>query len=157
MYLDPIPGRCMELFFAQVTRSGPVFSLATVADNEALPQVRIDHRSFNGNGPAQIGDILLIGPLEYRPEGPRARSAWPVRSANPTRGFLSQKPVRSHGVISSVKGPDWGWITPSDGGAGIFVHASQLRAGTPLRIGVRVTYQEAQTHRGLAAIDVRRA
>src|ERR1051325_3597933 len=75
-YVNHTTGQILDLFHAQVVQVGPHFALATVIANEALGTVRMDHHLLKGSGPAQIGDELIIGPLEFLPAGPRAQAAW---------------------------------------------------------------------------------
>jgi hypothetical protein len=80
-YVNHTTGQMLDLFQAQIIQVGPIFALAAVVGNEALGKVRVDHRLLNGSGPAQLGDALIIGPLEFLPAGPSAQAAWRSRFA----------------------------------------------------------------------------
>lgn len=159
MYLDAMTGSLLELYYAQVERTGPVYSLARVANN-SLGTVRIDHVSLNGAGPVIIGDLLIIGCLQYLPEGPRATEIWraPVTPVVPTVVPVAP-PVpqigRQFGVIISVHPfGTYGKIANERTGGLVFIHQSQLRHGARLLQGCRVSFVEGMNHKGPAAFDV---
>ncbi len=162
MYLDAMTGSLLELYYAQVERTGPVYSLARVANN-SLGTVRIDHVSLNGVGPVGIGDLLIVGSLQYLPEGPRAAAIWraPVEPVVPM--FVPVAPPtpavpqmgRQFGVITWVhEFGKYGSITNERTGRQLFVHHSQFRRGAQLMQGFRVSYVEGMNPRGPAAFDV---
>lgn len=150
MYLDATMGRTLELFYGQLEQTGPVFGLAVVAGNHALGRVRVDNMLLNGHQ-AQVGSVLLLGPIEFAPAGPKAQAAWPARLV-PDR---QPAPDRKRGVITQVApAGTWGWISDERTGTAVFVHRTQLRRGASLTVGLRVSYVAAQNERGLAAFDV---
>jgi cold shock CspA family protein len=57
-----------------------------------------------------------------------------VTSYNPSRGF--------------------GWVTPDDVRASVFVHVNDVRGKLPLRVGDHVEYEQIETPKGLKAIDI---
>jgi cold shock CspA family protein len=151
MYLDATTGRTLELFYGQLEQLGPVFGLAVVAGNQALGRVRVDNTLLNGHQ-AQVGSVLLLGPIEFVPAGPKAHAAWPARLV-PSNG--DGAPARKHGVITQVApAGTYGWISDERTGTAVFVHRTQLRRGATLMVGLRVSYVAAQNERGLAAFDV---
>lgn len=159
MYLDAMMGSLLELYYAQVEKTGPVYSLARVANN-SLGTVRIDHVSLNGVGPVGIGDLLIVGCLQYLAEGPRATAIWraPVEPVVPTVVPVAP-PLpqfrRQFGVITWVDQlGKYGWVTNERNGGQLFVHHSQIRRGAQLMQGVRVSYVEGTNPRGPAAFDV---
>jgi len=158
-YLDATTGRVLHLYFAKVVKTGPLYSLATVSGNHALPLVRIDHVALNGKGPVWVGEILLIGPLCFCPQGPKAENAWHanVLDSNrvarcPTMGGFSP---RRTGTITIVKSPTWAFLTRDGDGQNVFVHVSQLQGSVPLAPRQRVTYEEVHSAKGPMAIKVR--
>lgn len=159
MYLDAATSTVLDLYFAQVERTGPVYSLARVANN-SLGTVRIDHVSLNGVGPVGVGDLLIVGCLQYLPEGPRATAIWraPVAPIVPTAVPVAP-PVpqigRQTGIITWVHPlGKYGTITGEHTGRQVFVHHTQLRRGARLLQGLRVCYVEGMNPRGPAAFDV---
>src|SRR5262245_42079326 len=68
-YVCHTTGQTLDVFRARVIRVGRLFALAAVIGNEALTKVRVDHHLLNGCGPVQIGEELIVGPLEFLPEG----------------------------------------------------------------------------------------
>ncbi len=159
-YINHVTGLSLDLFQAQVVRVGPVFALAAVVGNDALAKVRVDQALLNGSGPAQLGDTLIVGPLDFLPAGPRARAAWPVRMAN--AHYAPLRPAnRMHLVPSWNKGTvtrvapsgTFGQITDERTGSQYFVHQSQL-LGAVLRIGARVLFRSGRNDQGPLALDV---
>jgi cold shock CspA family protein len=162
-YVNHVTGQSLDLFEAQVVQVGPIFALAAIAGNDALAKVRVDQALLNGSGPAQLGDILIVGPLDFLPAGPRARAVWSVRTgshhhAPPQPANRPQfVPPRNKGTVTRVAPVGtFGEITDERTGSQYFVHQSQLR-GTMLRIGARVSFLPARTPRGLSAIEVQPA
>lgn len=163
-YLNHITGQSVDVFKAQVTQVGPIFALLEVADNKALGKVRVDHNLLNGSGPAQLGDTLMIGPLQFLPAGPRAVCAWPAGRSrlqhpqpvrSPMRHLQASPTRRNKGTVTRVAQTGaFGQITDERDGQQYFVHASQLQRGALLRIGARVSFLPARTPRGLSAIEV---
>jgi cold shock CspA family protein len=163
MFLDAATGRTYELFFAQIDRVGPHYSLAVVFGNGAVGKVRVDHSSFDGVRSLGIGDMLIVGPLSFLPEGPKAEGAWLARAVNsgarrPTRSNGAARATgsgRQTGVITRVADQgSFGWIASEQTGRLIFVHASQLKRGAVLQPGSRVSFVEAMNDRGPTAYDV---
>jgi len=171
-----VTGQSLDLFEAQVAQVGPLFALAEVADNKALGKVRVDHSLLNGSGPAQLGDSLIIGPLQFLPAGPRAVCAWPTRTSSPVRPLVrpfhyrsgpavqparqysNPAPRRNRGTVTRVAPTGaFGQITDEHNGDQFFVHHSQLQGGAILRIGARVSFTSAKTPRGLSALEVQSA
>ena len=54
--------------------------------------------------------------------------------------------------FNSTKG--YGFITPQHAGKDLFVHTSDITAGTSLNDGDSVTYTEQQGAKGMQAVDV---
>jgi cold shock CspA family protein len=166
-YLNHVTGQSVDLFKAQVAQVGPLFALAEVADNKALGKVRVDHNLLNGSGPAQLGDTLIIGPLQFLPAGPRAACAWPAGRPSLQRPQPARPPMRPHqappawrnkGTITRVAQTGaFGQVTDERDGQQYFVHTSQLQRGALLRIGAHVSFLPARTPRGLSAIEVQPA
>jgi cold shock CspA family protein len=160
MYLDATSGRTLELYFAQVERTGPLFSLGRVANNQAIGPVRIDHGVVHGFGTVSMGDLLIVGPLDFLPEGPRATAAWRVQVQTNGSLFPHNTPVptrhdRHFGVITRVNDfGAYGFVSDERTGSTVFVHATQLRMGARLQVGQRVSYVLATNPRGPAAFDV---
>jgi cold shock CspA family protein len=172
-FLNHVTGQNVDLFKAQVAQVGPLFALAEVADNKALGKVRVDHSLLNGAGAAQLGDTLIVGPLQFLPAGPRAVCAWPTRAASPMRTaarpinpwshhsipatsqYHAPVPRRNKGTVTRVAQTGaFGQITDERDGQQYFVHSSQLQRGALLRLGARVSFMPAKTPRGLSAIEV---
>jgi cold shock CspA family protein len=158
-YFNHNTGQTLDLFHAQVLQVGPVFALTAVVNNEALGKVRVDHHLLNGSGPAQLGDELIIGPLEFLPAGPRAQAAWRTRLDGHQRQQPNHcaSPKRCRGVVTRVAPTgNFGQITETPDGRPFFVHHSQLQAGAMLRIGFPLSFLPAKTPRGWSALAVRR-
>lgn len=145
-YLDLANGKSLDLFAGTVVQTGPIYSLIEIHDNKAMPAVRIDHAAFNGSGPPRNGDILLCGPVAYKPSGPRANHAWQLKAARPKvkrlRGVIGQiAPVGTYGRI----------IDPQ--GRLVFVHRNSCRNGA-FRLGQKVSFVLTDDGRGPKAVDV---
>ncbi len=155
LYLDAASGQTLELFYVQVTRTGPHYCLGAAAGNAALKTVRIDQEKLNGHGPAQIGEIFLAGPLSFPSEGPKARCAWPAQVVNRPQ----PKPAPRHqGVITRVDGHgNSGRIREERTDRAFFLHHSQLRRGAALREGQRVSFDTARNDKGWLAINAQPA
>lgn len=159
MYLDAMTGALLELYYAQVEKTGPVYSLARVA-NSSLGTVRVDHAILNGVGRVNVFDLLIVGCLQFPAEGPRATAVWraPVVQIVPTVVPLAPSLPQVHrqfGVITWVhEFGKYGSITNERTGCPMFVHHSQLRRGAQLLQGFRVSYVEGTNPRGPAAFDV---
>ena len=153
-YVSPATGQVLEVYFAEVVQTGSLFGLARVANNAALPLVRVDQGLLNGSGPMRLGAVLLIGPLEYLPNGPRAKAVWPV-SVQQTAPPIRPANIERLGVISAVKAGGFGFIR-SDGGADVFWHVTELHGFTPF-VGMRVAYTPISDDRGVKARNVRPA
>lgn len=167
-YLNPVDGQTLILHAVRVQQVGTIYAQGVVADNTSFPPVRIDHTAFNGAGPARPGYVYLCGPLTYLGTMPKAECAWPLhvqhldppsqvyppRPARPPRPVRTPPPAmqRQAGVITEAK-PTYGRIVDGAGNS-YFVHASQLRPGAILMIGLRVTFVPVQETRGIAAYDV---
>lgn len=159
IYLDATTSTVLELYFAQVERTGEIYFLARVANN-SLGTVRVDHAVLNGVGRVNVGDLLIVGCLQYLPEGPRATAVWraPVVSVAPMA--VPVAPVvpqfgRQFGVITWVDPlGKYGWITNECTSRQVFIHHTQLRRGAQLLQSFRVSYVEGTNPRGPAAFDV---
>lgn len=178
LYVDFCVGVTHEIFVAVVERTGAQYCLARVQGNEAMRLVRVDHSVAYGSRPASVGDLLLVGPLEYAATGPFARAAWTARLGDngvdrtrqpSTNGVGGQPPRpstngtggaptrsgRDVGVIVEVAPVGtYGRIIAERTGRKVFVHRSQLQKGVALAVGQRVTYVEAPNDRGPTAYDV---
>ena len=174
-YVNHVTGEGLDLFQGQVVQVGPIFALLTIAGNEALSKVRVDHALLNGSGPILLGDTLIVGPLDFLATGPRARAAWPSRAevqhrpgtcgVQPRGGTAiptyRQRPVsklhRNRGTVTRVAPTGaFGQVTDQRNGAQYFVHHSALQRGAMLRIGARVSYTPARNPQGLLALLVQR-
>lgn len=176
-YLNPVDGQTLMLHAVRVQQVGTIYAQGVVADNTSFPPVRIDHSAFNGAGPARPGYVYLCGPLSYVGATPKAECAWPLhvqhldqpgqlrppqparyprppRPARPPHQVHPPRPAvqRQTGVITEAK-PTYGRIVDGTGNS-YFVHASQLRPGAMLMVGLRVTFVPVQEARGVAAYDV---
>jgi hypothetical protein len=155
-YLDQTSREVHELYFAQIERVGPLYSLGRAANNPTIGSIRIDHATLNGAGPAHLGTLLLIGGLQFYPEGPRATTVWRV----PAPTVTHSPPVlpvggRTFGIVTSVHPHGrHGTIVQERTGRPIFAHHTQLRRGAVLMPGCRVSYVEGLNHRGPIACDV---
>lgn len=157
-YINHTTGQTMDLFQAQVIQVGPIFGLAAVARNEALGKIRVDHKLLNGSGPLQLGDALIIGPLEFLPAGPRAQAAWRTRVMTYSLPYQNagRAEARCWGIVSRVApNGNYGQITEKPGGRRFFVHCSQLQGGALLRLGDHLSFLPAKTPRGWSALEVR--
>jgi cold shock CspA family protein len=159
-YFDVATSTTLELYFAQIERIGPIYSLGRVANNPVMGTVRIDHASLNGAGPAVIGKVLIVGCLEYLPEGPRATKAWgvPVLPNRSPTAYTPPAPAifgRTLGVITRVHpAGTYGFVTGEHTGRVVFVHHTQLKRGARLQLGLRVSYVEGTNERGATGYDV---
>lgn len=69
---------------------------------------------------------------------------------------ISKRSTMEQGTVkffNETKG--FGFITPTNGGADIFVHVSGLKSDT-IRMSDKVTYEIEQGPKGLAAINVKK-
>lgn len=149
-FVDAGRGDVVELFFAEVVQVGGIFGLCRVANNPALPPIRVDQGLLNGAGPLRLGQILLIGPLAFEQNGPRAQAAWPV-DVQPTHKPAPAR-VRKLGIITAVK-PGFGFIRPADGSPDVFCHFSECQGFTPVA-GMSVQFTPAADPRGPQARNV---
>lgn len=133
----------LELYECQVTHTGPYFSQAQAAFNPSLQRIRVP----NGTNDLQnlhVGELLIVGPIEFTPEGPQTRSAWRIRT---------QPSPRRAGTIVDVRG-SYGFIRDAQTGDTVFVHRNSLRPGTFLVAGLHVRYVLWHNERGPTAADV---
>ncbi len=153
LFVDPVAGKTLELFLGQVVRVGPHFALAHVEGNGVLGSVRVDYAALNGCG-AQVGQVIVLGPIAFVPEGPRAEHAWRPEVAKP----VGQRKGEKTGVVVYVA-PDaaYGRVLCEQTGREVFVHRSQLARGLVLRAGLRVSFVEGDMGRGPAAFAVQQA
>jgi cold shock CspA family protein len=160
VYFDVARGEAFDLYLARVAQVGPLFGLAEVPGNAAMPRVRVDQALLNGDGPMAVGDVLVVGPITYAPAGPRAQAAWRMRPAETRdpRPAPAPRPAPRDdwklGTLKVLKGPDWGFLHPLDGGPDVFVHARSLRGGATLSFGLRLRFKQVVTAKGLAALEV---
>lgn len=149
-YVNPGTGDVVEVFFAETVSVGNAYALCRVANNSAMPAVRVDSVLLNGNGPLKLGQIVMIA-VGFDVAGPRAKAVWPVE----TKSVAKPTTVEKLGRISAVK-PGYGFIRPSDGSPDAFFHFSELRNITPA-IGLTVRFNPSANARGPEATNVRPA
>ncbi|WP_298456741.1 cold-shock protein [uncultured Cellulomonas sp.] len=118
---------------------------------------RVTYDVAAGEKGPQARDVRLArGPAaRHTPAAPpRGRSAPPTSSRGPVRGG----PARGgQGVVARYDADrGFGFITPDDGGADLFVHVSVVRGGEALQEGDRVRYRVRQSDRGAQADAVER-
>ena len=116
-YVDPGRGEVLELFFAEVVQVGRLFGLCRIANNTAMPSVRVDHGLLSGVMPLTVGQVLLVGPLTFEEAGPRAHGAW-LANLN---GSHRPGGAGAIGTVSVIK-HGYGFIKPMDGTADAFFH-----------------------------------
>jgi cold shock CspA family protein len=150
-YVDPGRGNVLELFFAEVIQVGHLFGLCRVANNTAMPTVRVDHGLLNGAASLSVGQVLLIGPLAYEGAGPKAQGAWLV-NGNGHRNHNGAA-VEKFGQVWILKA-GYGFIKPADGGANAFFHFSECVGFAPM-VGMHVRYTPRTDPRGPKAFGVR--
>ena len=149
-YVDPGRGKVLDLYFGEVIQVGHLFGLCRIANNPAMPTVRVDHDLLNGAGPLTVGQVLLIGPLTFEDAGPRAQGAWSVQC----NGARKPAAVDRLGTVWVLKA-GYGFIKPADGSPNAFFHFSECVGFAPM-IGVRVRYTPRTDPRGPQAVHVRR-
>lgn len=172
-YMDFSKGRTLELFRGTVVQSGHLYALVQVEQTRSMAAVRIDHARLVGGGPPQEGDELLVGPIQYLPDGPFAEAGWslsrktkaapqPARSTQPwpARRPSQQIPPASIakqkrllGVISQIHATGTFGRILTDDGHYIFVHSNDCNAGV-FRPNQRVSFHVAQDPRGPKAVYV---
>jgi hypothetical protein len=156
--LHKVEGEAPSSLPAQVVQVGPLFALANVVGRPTLGKVRVDHDLIEGPEPLQVGDLLILGAIEYLSAGPRAMRA--CRQRHVTRDLPNrskgQPSHRCRGSITRVsEAGNFGQITESITGRRFFVHTSQFSCGSPLRLNSTVSFTPAETPRGLVALEVR--
>lgn len=151
-FYDALGGRTIEVFHAQIVRTGPYYALAIVSGNPAMPLVRVDRQLLNGMGDVSPGTVVMIGAITHLPEGPKARAAWPARVANGNQHRKSSP--RTTGMVVDTPTGKRGWIRTDGDGHQVHVDSTQLIGGGQLAVGLRVTFTEVRTGRGLVAIQV---
>jgi cold shock CspA family protein len=149
LYVDAGRGSVTEIFVAQVIQTGQHYSLARVADNPALPLVRIDHPVLNGSGPSQAGQLLLVALDFGHAAGPRA--SW-AESLRERRDFAAHGELT--GTITLLRAGH-GFIRQSTGG-NVFFPFAEARGFAPA-VGMSVRFRVQSGPRGPVAVNVRRA
>lgn len=147
-YMSPLTGEVVEVFFAKAVSVGSSHAVATIANNPAMPAVRVEHSLLNGHGPVALGQVLLIA-VEFASTGPRAKAAWPADTG------VKRSDVQKLGTIHAVK-HGYGFITPADRTPQLFFHFTELR-GLHATVGTPVRFTPRQGTRGPEACDVRAA
>lgn len=108
---------------------------------------RVSYRASAGEKGPQGTDVRLVS--GSAPASARGRSGRPTASAGPVGG--------GEGVVARYDAErGFGFITPDDGGADLFVHVSVVRGADPLEEGDRVRYKVRQSDRGPQADGVER-
>jgi hypothetical protein len=146
LYVSPAAGESIDVCLARVAQTGAHFFLAETETGG--PLVRVDHHVFHDRSPVGLGQIVVLGPIDTYPQGPRAAAAWRAHVL---------PPVRRRGIIAEVA---YGAVTGrilAEGGAYVFVHRGQLQSGVSLVRGKSVSFVQADVGFGPTAYDVRPA
>lgn len=146
LYINPAYGQSIQVRMARVVRTGAQFFL--VEAETGGPHVRVDNHLFQSAYQASLGQIVIIGPIEMYPLGPRATSAWYAHVVTAPR---------CNGAISSVSPNGRSGRIVADDGRFIFVTRDQLRGGTYFQYGLRVSFVVGDNGHGPTAYDVHRA
>ena len=156
-YVDPSRGTVVEVYFAKVISVSPTHCLAGVANNQALPPVRISYRDLNGLGVPYVGQVVLVGPLTFQASGPRARAIWRAQTQQSQGSHNGNGSPTRVGVVTVLKASHWGFVTPLGGGRQALVHRNHCTPGMALSLGLRVRYREQDREPGPLAVNVRYA
>lgn len=150
-YFCHLTGRTVEAYLAQVRTTGPLFAMVQVAENLAMPAVKVPASLLRQ--PVTPGSILLVGPVDFGNGQPIARGAWVLGGVRPPSPIAS----RSYGIVRHIDELSrFGWIHEEGSRESVFVHRSQC-VGCQLMPGIRVSYRRSHNERGPCALDVRLA
>lgn len=134
-YVSPADGQVVEVYFAKAVSVGNAFALCTVANNNGMPTVRVDHALLNGSGPVKLGQVLMVA-INFEAGGPRAKAVWPVEA----KPVVRPASVEKLGTIRVVKDAGYGFIAAADGTSDAFFHVSEARDFMPaMGMSVRFT------------------
>ena len=166
LYVDPSLGHTVEVYLGRVLSTGPHYALAEVLGNRVLPRVRVDHVHFGRV--LAIGELVLMGPLQFEAAGPKAGNGWlaPVTRPTPPQ-FAAPRPSASHQSASPSRTLGLGQlevglvttqsqVVSERFGVVYVVPGSAWRHGV-LPAGSRVVFRPASGQRGPVALDVRLA
>jgi|GEM_PF-3310797 cold shock CspA family protein len=149
-----------ELWLGQVVRTGNLgFGYVQVRGAHGLGGLRFELRhcldAVSGRPSVpQIGDPVLV---LLSDDASHAKHLW--RLPAPCFAPLGHDPQlngpRRHGVVTSLKSPQWGFLVDQASGLPYFVHQADVCGRRPLGIGQKVTFLPAQTPKGRKACEVR--
>lgn len=170
-YVDAAGGFVHQMFPAVVLSSGPLYAVVTKEDQ--MPgKIRVDNDILlnAGVGTVNIGDRLLVGPLQAELKGLAARGAWRLPNAppgpTPPSPMVPRPPFpeltrRRRGTIKSVHTPgayhgtpDYAFFVDELTNTEIFGHKSQLRPGVYFAVARRYWFTLGSNHKGPAAFDI---
>lgn len=151
LYLEMARGQLHELYLAQVRSTGPAFSIAVVAGNHALGQIQVDHRTLQGVGRLNVGQVILVE-VNFAPNCglQQAKAAWPITqsASNPTRQTRpTHHAPRRFGTLVEVNGSS-GYLHEDQTRNRIFIRRNQLPFSA-FRLGTRVSFFSSQNRDGL--------
>ena len=87
-FMDLAGGIVHEMYPADVVNAGSLYALVVAKKNQTLGVIQVANNVLVGSGvgAVNIGDSLLVGPLEFGAQWPTARGAWRLASAPNPRG-----------------------------------------------------------------------
>jgi len=150
-----------ELWLGQVVRTGNLgFGYVQLQGAHGLGGLRfelhdcLDPASGRPATETHVGDAVLVLLSE---DTSRAKQVWRLSNArsNPPSSGPQSNGLRRHGVVTTLKSPEWGFLVDQANGLPYFVHQADVDGGQPLAVGQRVTFLPAQTPKGRKACEVR--
>ena len=158
-FMDLAGGIVHEMYPADVISTGSLYTLVFTKKNQTLGAIRVDSSVLlsSGVGTVNIGDFLLVGPLEFGANWPTARGAWRLASApHPGGRMAPTNGVGRHtGFLKSVHTTGaYAFLTEEPSGMEIFGHKNHLRPGVFFAIGRRYSFILGNNHKGAAAFDM---
>ena len=92
--MDVAGGVVHEMYPVDVISTGGLYSLVVASKNQALGAIQVANNVLvaSGAGTVNIGDSLLVGPLEFGGRWPAARGAWRLAPAPNLRTHVPTRP-----------------------------------------------------------------
>lgn len=141
-YNDKMPSGILELFLGNIVRTGPDWFTVCVVPDTTVAEVWCGSGLLPGDA-ARPGRSVLVGPLQWYGQLPRALGAWLVEN-------------RSTGVIVRVRGNSSAEIAEDQTGIRYYLPSIRLLDASIGEMGSRVQFTRAQTLKGpLAQAAVR--
>jgi cold shock CspA family protein len=150
MYIDHVTRVVHEMYPTQVCYTGPSYALTFAEKHQSLGKIRVDNSVLSSSvGTVNVGESLLVGPLNWAVNGPIARWAWRLATdmkygVGRRTGFM--KSVHTTGAFA--------FLIAEQMGMEVFGHKSQLRPGVHFAIGRRYSFILGNSGKGPAAFDI---